>query len=113
MLTQEQKQVIQEIRQEQEKSFLELLEGYSERIYNELLEEGYDVDIGEISTEIAIKLKQWAKVRDYPDRFLNLLDGQELGIIKHYLINDYNGNPHTRGLWKKLNLFEELTDRLN
>lgn len=113
MLSSEQKAIIRAICDAQEESFLEIVESYSNKIYNELKDEGYDISLMDIAEEVTRKLQQWDEVRKDPDLFLNLLDSQELGMIKHHLVNDYLEDSFSRPIWKKLNLFDKANEFRN
>lgn len=113
MLSSEQKAIIRKICEEQEGSFLEVAEEHTNRIYNELKDEGYVVSISDIAGEVTRKLQQWDEVKKDPDKFLNLLDDQELGMIRHHLVNDYLGDSLARPIWKKLNLHEKVNSNPN
>lgn len=113
MFSSEQKAIIRKICEEQEGSFLEVAEESTQRIYKELSDEGYVVSISDIAEEVTNKLKQWDEVKRDPDKFLNLLDDQELGMIKHHLVNDYLNDSLARPIWRKLNLFDKLQENRN
>ncbi len=113
MLSTEQKAIIRKICKEQEKSLLRVAERYTEKIYNDLMEEGYDVDFSDIAAEIGKQLEIYDRAKESPELFLQLLDESSVDMIKHHLIQDYEGHPDSKGIWKKLNLRDKYNTYLN
>lgn len=109
----EQKEIIRKICLSQEGSFLEVAGDYIQKIFKELKDEGYQISISDIAEEVTRKLKQWDEVKKDPDKFLNLLDDQELGMVKHHLVNEYLEDSLARPIWKKLNLFDKANEHRN
>lgn len=113
ILTPDQRAIIQEICQSQEESFIRIMEGSVERICKECRDDGYVVDPLEIAEMITRELMGWEEVKNNPDRFMELLDNNNIGMIKHCLIQDYMGKTGVPGLWKKLNLYDKVNERCN
>lgn len=113
MLSTEQQALILKICATQEGSFLEVAEKHIQKIYKELTDEGYKVSISDIAEEVTRKLQQWDEVKKDPEKFINLLDDQELGMVKHHLVNEYLEDSLARPIWKKLNLFDKANEHRN
>lgn len=113
MISTEQKAIIRQICKMQSNSLLRVIERRCKQIQHELEEEGYEVSFADIAVEVARELEQWDKVRDNPEEFLRLLDEQNIGMIKHHLVQDYLGHPDSKGIWKKLNLRDQVNERSN
>lgn len=111
MLSSEQRAIILKICDTQEGSFIEVAEKHIERIYLELRDEGYEISISDVAEEVTRKIQQWDEVRKDPEKFLHLLDEQEIGMVKHHLINDFMGL--SRPIWKRLNLFDKANEYRN
>lgn len=113
MLTTEQKAIIRQICEEQESSLLRVAHYLSKKIQKELEEDGYLVSEGDIAEEISKDLIKWDEVKDNPERFLQILDDYNLGLVKHHLVQDYLGIPDSRKIWKQLNLWDEVNQNQN
>lgn len=108
MLSTEQKAMIRSIAKEQMASFLRIaeLELYS-KLVDEMREEGYDVDATDMLAYFSGQMELWEKIIEYPDKFTSL-DEVNLGMVKHFLINEYYGREDSRGIWKKINIVDKL-----
>lgn len=113
MLTTAQRAIIIEICQSQEESFLRIMEGYVERIYNDLRDDGYQVSMLDIAEHVSKQVFEWASVKEDPDRLFELLDQDNISMIKHHLVQDHLGKAGVSGLWKKLNLYDNVNERSN
>ena len=113
MLSTEQKAIIRRICKKQTRSLLRIVEQQSERLFMELREEGYNISFSDIAYEAAKLLEEWDKVREDPERFLQLLDDQNISLIKHHLIQDFLGHEETRPIWRKLNLYDKTYENRN
>lgn len=114
MLSTEQKTIIRQICEEQEGSLLRVSQYLSKRIREELFdEEGLIVSEADIAEEIAKDLEKWDEVKQNPEKFLELLDDTNLGMVKHHLVQDFIGVQASRKIWKQLNLFDKANEFRN
>lgn len=113
MISTEQKAIIRRICKEQEASLMRIMEQRCTQIQKELHDEGYEVSFADIAEEVAKEMMQWDKVREEPEKFLNLLDDQNISMIKHHLVQDYLGHPDSKGIWKKINIRDQVYERRN
>lgn len=83
-------------------------------LLQEMLEEGYEVDLMDLEEHAAKSLELWDRVKDDPDKFLNILDDLNLEMVRHHLVNEFRSeNPNTKTLHRKLTLFEEINQNKN
>lgn len=108
-----QKAIIRRICSAQEKSFLRIVDQRIEQIKLEMLQDGYHVTDTDILEQIALELEQWDKAKQDPVMFINLLDEQNKGMIKHHLVNSFLSNPDAKPIWKILNLYERTAQNPN
>jgi len=113
MISTAQKAIIRQICREQEESLLRLMEFECEKLYNEFIEEGYEVSMSEIAEEIAKQLIFWDRVKKSPEKLTQVLDEANLGLIKHHLVQSYLKHPHTSEIWKHLNLYDKVNSNPN
>jgi hypothetical protein len=102
-----QKAIIRRICSAQEKSFLRIVEFRVKQIKDEMNSEGYNISESDILEQISLELEQWDKAKADPVMFINLLDEQNKGMVKHYLVNSFLKNPDSKPIWKILNLYEQ------
>lgn len=114
MLSRQQKAIIRKTAKLQEESFMRIVtEGKLKELYNDLIEEGYDVKMADLEARVAHDLEKWDKVKEDPDGFLHILDDLNLGMVRHILVNEFRNTEHVANLHRKLNLFEELSKYQN
>jgi hypothetical protein len=109
MLSTEQKAIIRRIAKEQNESFIRIIEQkLYDRIVSELEEEGYDVSELDILEHFSTTMEMWDQLLENPEEFFKRLDDINLSILKHILINEFELTPETRGIWRKLNLWDKV-----
>lgn len=109
VLSTQQKAIIRQIAKEQIKSFLRIVEQKSfEKVKQEMLEEGYEVNDMDFFEYFAEQLELWEELVDSPEAFLKRLDDINLSVLKHDLVNEFGVTEHTRGIWRRLNLYDKL-----
>ena len=115
MLSTQQQIIIRQICRFQIESFQRIKDDHLYGLYNDMLEEEYEVTFTEIEEAIDIELKIWYRVYREPDRFFNILTEIDRAMVNHHLIQEFLSNPHSRGIWRKLNLIDKLglDQRLN
>jgi hypothetical protein len=113
MISSQQKAIIRRICQEQKESFLRLAQTEPGKIQQELRNEGYEVSITEIMEKISEGYEVWEKLEETPEEFIRVLDGDNLGMVKHHLINEYEGHEDARPIWKQLFLFDKANEFRN
>jgi two-component sensor histidine kinase len=113
MISTEQKAIIRRICKAQSKSLLRVMEQRCEQIQRELYDEGYEVSFADIAEQVAKELIQWDQVKDNPEKFLNLLDEQNVSMVKHHLVQDYLGVPESKDIWKQINIRDSAFERRN
>ena len=109
-LTDAQKTILVDIAKQQTKDIIYLLlhkELYKE-ITENMIEDGYEVTNEEVATELRSQVTQWAKVKKDPEEFGKFLDDGEKGYLRHHVFAYYMEHGNTQGLWKKLNMDEEI-----
>jgi hypothetical protein len=109
LITKRQKAIIKRICSAQEKSFMRILEQKIDQIKFEMTNEGYNVSESDILEQLAMELEQWDKVKNDPAMFINILDEQNKGMIKHHLVNSYINNEDAQPIWQKLTLYDEAS----
>lgn len=82
------------------------------QVYDRLKKENYETSMKEVKDEVRKQLNQWARVKREPSFFPKLLDSTEKGWLRHHVFAYYMKHDKTEGLWKKLNIDDEL-DKLN
>lgn len=108
-LSTEQKATIRRIAKEQLESYLRIVDKKMyEKIKQEMIEEGYDVNDSDIMEHFAKEMELWDALIDTPEAFLQRLDDLNLSVLKHILLNEFELTPTTRGIWKQLNLFDKV-----
>lgn len=109
LLSTAQKAIIRNIAQTEVDSFIRIVK---EELYTELKkemeEEGYQVDETDLLAYFAEKVELWEELKREPDEFLNKLDELNLDMLRHILFQKFELSEETRGIWKKLNLYEKL-----
>jgi len=115
MLSRSQKAMVRKIAKIQEESFVRIVQEERLKVLlQEMLDEGYDVDLMDLEEYAAKTMESWDRVKDDPDRFLNILDDLNLEMVRHHLVNEFKSeNPNTRTLHRKLTLFEEIKQNQN
>ena len=115
MLSTQQQIIIRQICRFQIDSFQRIKDNYLYELYNDMIEEEYEVTFYDIEEAINIELKLWLRVYREPNRFFNILNYIDRAMINHHLIQEFLSNPHTKGIWYKLNLVDDmdLDQRLN
>jgi hypothetical protein len=117
-----QMKVIQDICTLQQESLRRLFDEHVYTIYNGLYEDGYDVNIHQITTKILKEHKRWKLLKAQPEKVFELLDELDLGILRHHLwtefyMTDRSLNlglkerwriPEAKELWNKLNLKDDV-----
>lgn len=83
-----------------------------EDLIAEMEEEGYDVSEIDTLEYFADEMEKWEAVLQDPTQ-MDKLDELNLGVLRHILINKFEMDPHTRGIWKKLNLMEKVNKTPN
>lgn len=89
-------------------TFILLSPLHLKEIYNHCKEENYDITENEVSKEVRKQLNQWAKVKNNPELFGNLLDSTEKNWLRHHVFSYYMKNGTNKGLWAKLEIQEAL-----
>lgn len=108
MLSNQQRAILRKIAEIQIDSFIRIVEERQyEELIREFLEEEFEVTESDILAHLSQVAEMWESIFDEPDKFLNL-DELNLNILRHILFQEFERNPETRGLWKKLNLHEKL-----
>ncbi len=114
VLSIEQKIIVKRIAKEQVNSFLRIVEsGNYQRLVEDLKEEGYTVSDIDVLNQLAKETELWDDLIESPETFLNRLDELNLSMLKHILLNEFELTPETRGIWKKLNLFDKVNETPN
>jgi len=115
MLSRSQKAMVRKIAMLQEESFMRIVEEEKLKVLlQEMIEEGYNVDLLDLEEHAAKSLELWDRVKDDPDKFLNILDDLNLEMVRHHLVNEFrSSNPNTKTLHRKLTLFEEIKQNQN
>jgi hypothetical protein len=119
MLSREQKAIIRRICKLQLEDLNDIRENLIFKIYNELIDDEYDITINDIYQEIDRQMGLWIKVKYHPDRFFHILfeirNEHNYSMIKHHLIQEFEGEPPTRGIWQKIEFYDNTikTAKLN
>ena len=108
MISTEQRIIIKQICEAQKESMLEVKRNFSYEIYNDLIDEGYEIQLGEVSDECDRIAGMWMKVKANPEKFMEILDDQQAGMLKHHMINRFQENYHGKGIWQTINIFERF-----
>lgn len=109
VLSTEQKVILKRIAKEQLNSFLRIVEqGKYKELLAEFEEEGYEVSELEVLEQLSNDAQLWDDLIEKPETFLQRLDELNLSMLKHILLNEFELTPETRGIWKKLNLFDRV-----
>lgn len=112
ILSRQQKTIIRRICKKQEQSYLRIAAQRVEEIKKDLEADGYHASDSEIFEQIAKDLEAWDKAKENPALFTTLLDENNIGMIKHHLINSFD-NPNAIPIWQKLNLYEQVSKPSN
>ena len=114
LLSTQQKAIIKKIARTQLKSFVKISK---HELYDDLLEEfkeeGYDVNDSDFLEYFAVQAELWDSLENEPDNFLNRLDEMNLSMLKHILFQEFELNPETRGIWKKLSIWDKVNENKN
>lgn len=114
ILSTEQKIIVKRIAKKQVTSFLRIVQGKKyEKLLDDLRDEGYSVSEIEVLEQLAKETELWDELIESPETFLSRLDDLNLSVLRHILINEFEVTPETRGIWKKLNLFEKVNSTPN
>lgn len=108
MISTEQQAIILQICLEQEQSLLRLIDNETQTIFDDLQEEGYEVNELDIAEEIAKQLLLWESVKRNPGQFTRILDEANISMIKHHLVQSYLKHPSSPPIWRHLNLYDEI-----
>jgi len=115
-LSSQQRAVIRTIAKEQQKSLLRLSKNKVIQDWRrEFNEEGYDCSSIEILETVTKFISMWERVEDKPEDFPNILDSINMAMVRHSLIQDFDGGDleKFRPIHRLLNLHEELNQYLN
>lgn len=119
VLNEEQTEIIERICDLQEESLIEIYQGKINDIYNSLVEEEYDIDEDELVDRIIKELKIWDELKRDPKKFFELLDDDNIGMVRHHLFNEYYNESRgklelgARILWRKLNMRDKVNKDAN
>lgn len=113
MISTQQKAIIRKICRIQQESFLRVANKKVKKLKKEIEDEGYVVDEADLLAHIVSEIQTWEKVEQAPEMFLRLLDETNIGLVKHHLINEFEGVEDSRPIWKQLNLFSEVNQFKN
>lgn len=111
ILSRQQQAIIRNIAKLQIESYLRIDDPQQlKELLEEMDEEGYDVTELDLRNRLAIWVEIWDSVIEDPNKFLNRLDEVNLSMLRHHLFQEFQIDPETRGIWRKLNLFEKITN---
>lgn len=102
-----QRRILKKICRRQERSFMRIMESKVQEIIEEMKRDyGVVVTESDVLEDISEELMVWDKVKDNPREFFTLLDEQNVGLIKHHLLNHYQNDPASQQLWQNITLNE-------
>lgn len=111
--------IIRRIAKKQEASFISIASTADVMdIYESLRDMGYDISITEVLDRITTFILMWEEVKENPEKFTQILDDLNMGMVRDYLINEHGHdnfiNPVLKGIHRRINLFESVKrDNLN
>jgi hypothetical protein len=114
ILSSQHRVIIRNIAKEQQESFLRIsrLRG-DDLIRKELLEDGYNIGPLDIICKINDWREMWQRVENEPENFISILDGLNMAMVRHYILQSHGVSDRTRPIHRLLNLYDEVNSHLN
>ena len=117
ILSSEHRAMIRRIAKEQQASLLRIsTQKVTSTIRKEFREEGYNTSTTEILEKVKEFLQMWEDVENRPEEFVSILDGINIAMIRHYMLQDYSEPgvaEFTRPIHRLLNMYDDLNQFLN
>lgn len=84
-----------------------------EELLKEFTDEGYDVKDTDFLEYFAVQAELWDSLENEPENFLNKLDEMNLNVLRHILFQEFELDPETRGIWKKIGIWDKVAQNPN